>query len=92
MLTQANKFLQDPATEALCLNKNEVHDSYVDKMLARNDFKVKSVKKRTSFTVAEIAEKAQNFHTILNSCLSSVVAVLNFDEVPCSLAGSMGAL
>lgn len=43
-------------------------------------------------TAAQVAEKAQNFHEMVYRCLPMVEAVLNFDEVPMSLSGSMGRL
>jgi hypothetical protein len=36
--------------------------------------------------------KAQTFHEMVYRCLPSVEAVLNFDEVPMSLSGSLGRL
>lgn len=92
LLTEANKFLKDEAVRSKCAGKACVKEGYVQKMMQRNSFKVKAVKKRTELTNEQVKERAQKFHTMIFRCLKHVTAVLNFDEVPGSLAGVMGKL
>ncbi len=92
ILKQANLFLADPATRAQCKDKESVKSGYVQKFMQRCNFKVKAVKKRTALTALDIAERAQKLHVMIYRCLPLVVAVLNMDEVPGSLAGVMGKL
>ena len=91
-LKQANLFLQDAETRAQCKDKASVQLGYIIKFMKRCSFTVKAVKKRTAFTAVEIAERGQKLHTMVYRCLPHVEAVVNFDEVPGSLAGVMGKL
>jgi len=59
--------------------------------MKRHNLKLAYAKKRTQLTEAEVASKAQILHNMVWRCLPNVDAVINIDEVPISLAGSMTA-
>ncbi|KAJ9459291.1 hypothetical protein DIPPA_29905 [Diplonema papillatum] len=90
--TQAEALLQDDEVSALCRNVRSVSTTYLRNFLSRNRFRVKVVQKQTPFTRDDICAKAQVFHTHLHHVLPHVDGVLNMDEVPCSLSGSMGKI
>lgn len=89
---KANEYLRDEAIRQRCMNKTQVQIGYIRKFMKRRNLKVKRVKKRTPLTEAQIKEKAQDFHTVIFRCLPLVTGVINMDEVPMSLCGSMGNL
>ena len=92
ILQQANKFLEDADTRRRCHDKETVKLGYIQKMLKRGNFKVKAVKKRTDLTNDDVKDRGQKLGTMIYRCIRLVDAVLNFDEVPGSLAGVMGKL
>ena len=72
--------------------RTAVSVGWVQKFMRRRRLRVKIVTKRNDLTEAEVCEKAQKWHCHIYRCLRSVVIVLNFDEMPMSVCGSMGKL
>lgn len=93
LLDFANKTLQgDRVMSEACGGKTSVSPSWIHRFMKRTGARVRRVKKRTELTAADVCAKVIPFYNCLARCGPHVDAFVNFDEVPISLSGKMGAL
>ena len=89
---QAVEFLKDPDTREDSGGKEVVSENYIRKFMKRSRITLKRVVKQTGFTAEELCTRAQKFHSFLYRVAPFADGILNFDEIPCSLAGTLGAV
>ena len=89
ILQAANNYLRSSATLQHDLGQSSITTKYVRNWMKRCHFKLKAVKKRSKLTEEEVYKKTQSLLVHVFRVLPWVDMVMNFDEVPMSLSGSM---
>ncbi|KAJ9456382.1 hypothetical protein DIPPA_21714 [Diplonema papillatum] len=90
---QGEKFLtEDAEIGADAGSRTKLSKVYIRKLMRRNKLVVKGIVKQTNKTDAELAAKCQTIHEFLFRVAPHCDAILNFDEIPASLAGTMGKI
>ena len=88
------KFLKTQKGSELAVNSTKINDEWIRRVLQRMGWRKKAVKRKTAKLPDDIKAAAQCLHTCIyrNILTGNVPLLLQFDEVPMSMSGSMGSL
>ncbi len=93
LLAKARELLAKPEVRNLC-HQDTITIHWFRRFMQRHGLAMKSVKRMTLHSPERVAQLAQGFHLYVHRVLQTglISWIVNFDEVPMSLLGSMGKL